>query len=265
VDNSSAPATAGRVGRRHVVRTAWTGSPADRRRDRQMTHDLHHGLATVLRLVEAIDATGDLDRPTAERFGQLQTELLRLCRLVEEESGARPVPPAQTLVRVDVAATEVVELMRSTVDAPIELSVQPVCSVISLTGLWRAVRNLADNAVRAAGSGGRVAVQVYPEDGWAVLEVDDTGPGFGRAPGGLSSQGLGIVQDFVAEMDGTLTISQAPIGGCRVRLALPSVIVLDVVSDPVGTARDPVEVSRGHGTNHCVLARPELVEVRGGD
>ncbi|RMI40077.1 hypothetical protein EBO15_27915 [Actinomadura harenae] len=86
--------------------------------------------------------------------------------------------------------------------------------------LWRALRNVLDNACRVAGH--RVNVRVGVERGWVVLQVDDDGPGFGQAPGGLASLGLGIVHDLVSGYGGSLEIRTCEMGGARVRLLLPS-------------------------------------------
>jgi len=86
---------------------------------------------------------------------------------------------------------------------------------------WRAVRNLIDNAVRAAGPAGHVEVTLYDEDGWAVVQVDDDGPGFGAAKPGLGSLGLGIVQDMTGAWGGHLQIRHRSRGGASVRMLLP--------------------------------------------
>jgi signal transduction histidine kinase len=62
--------------------------------------------------------------------------------------------------------------------------------------LWRAIRNVLDNACRVAA--GRVDVRVDADRGWIAVQVDDDGPGFGAGPAarpGLASLGLGLVHD----------------------------------------------------------------------
>ena len=221
--SSNGTGTAVRGASRPVV----TGS----RRQRQLGHDLRHGLATVARLAEAISAAGGLDRQTGERVHSLECEVRRLTRLLEEEfEPVTSISPQEALVRVDVAVAEVVDILRSATDVQLRLVAEPVSTVVSITELWRAVRNVVDNAVRAATSHGEVEVRVFAEAGSAVVEVHDSGPGFGAGPAGLGSLGLGIVQDFVAQYDGSLAIGQGELGGCCVRLTLPTVVVLDLVA-----------------------------------
>jgi signal transduction histidine kinase len=87
--------------------------------------------------------------------------------------------------------------------------------------LRRTVDNVVENACRSAGSGGRVEVHVAGGDG-ARIEVHDSGLGFGDAPPGVASLGLGIVRRIVAEHGGAMTIETSPLGGACVRLELPS-------------------------------------------
>jgi signal transduction histidine kinase len=90
--------------------------------------------------------------------------------------------------------------------------------------LWRALRNVLDNACRVAG--GRVDVKVVNEQGWIAIQVDDDGPGFGSGStpktGGLASLGLGIVHDLVSGYGGSLEIRHCELGGARVRILLPT-------------------------------------------
>src|SRR5690606_41120544 len=86
--------------------------------------------------------------------------------------------------------------------------------------LWRAVRNVLDNACRVAE--GRVNVRVEADRGWVAVQVDDDGPGFGahrdRPRPGLASLGLGIVHDLISGYGGSLEIRTCEMGGARVRM-----------------------------------------------
>lgn len=195
-----------------------------------MSHDLRHGLATIAKLAEVIAAEPGLGREAGDRVHSLEVEIRRLSVLLEEEiEGGGEIRLPETLVRVDRAAHEVVETLEPTTTAQLRCLTEPVQSAVSLTGLWRAMRNLVDNAVCAASPSGKVEVRVFSENGFAVIEVDDDGPGFGHSRGGLASLGLGIVQDFVGRYDGSLAISQGTLGGCCVRICLPAVPVLDLI------------------------------------
>jgi signal transduction histidine kinase len=104
--------------------------------------------------------------------------------------------------------------------------------------LRRVLRNLVDNAVRHARR--RVGLSLGERDGWAVLHVDDDGPGVPVADrsrvferfvrlddarpntdGGTGGLGLAIVAEVVAAHGGAVELGDAPSGGARVTVRLP--------------------------------------------
>jgi signal transduction histidine kinase len=103
--------------------------------------------------------------------------------------------------------------------------------------LKRALTNLLDNAVRAAGS--TVVLSHGEEDGWAWLAVADDGPGIaadhqspifdrfwrpddGRSrPAGGSGLGLAIVRQIAEAHRGTVEVESEPGSGARFVLRLP--------------------------------------------
>jgi signal transduction histidine kinase len=121
---------------------------------------------------------------------------------------------------VDVIAGTVVGALRLATTTRLVLLAEEAWANVESLALWRAVRNVVDNAVRAAGPHGIVQVRVTSADGWTVIQVDDDGPGFGAGPGGSGSLGLGIVRDFTAEYGGSLEIRRAELGGGCVRILL---------------------------------------------
>ena len=96
------------------------------------------------------------------------------------------------------------------------------------------LHNLLKNAEEAlAGQKPWVAVRVLAEGPWAVLEVEDAGPGvpeaaaerifepaFSRKPGG-SGLGLAIARRISTEHGGTLSVHRGSRGGALFRLRLP--------------------------------------------
>jgi C4-dicarboxylate-specific signal transduction histidine kinase len=96
----------------------------------------------------------------------------------------------------------------------------PVTVSVDASDLRRAVANVIDNATRAAGPGGRVVVRTRRAGGRFVIDVEDSGPGFGRvAP--QSSQGLAVTQRILDGCRGTLEVGNGRSGGALVRLVLP--------------------------------------------
>jgi signal transduction histidine kinase len=103
--------------------------------------------------------------------------------------------------------------------------------------LRRLLRNLVDNAVRQARH--RLGLSVAERDGYAVLHVDDDGPGVpaehrarvfqrfvrldharARTDGG-NGLGLAIVAEIVAAHGGVAMVEDGPLGGARVTVRLP--------------------------------------------
>ncbi len=97
---------------------------------------------------------------------------------------------------------------------------RPVQLLADVVLLRRAVINLLDNAVRAAGPAGVVVARVRPSRTGAVIQVDDSGPGLGNAPRGRASLGLGIVRECADAHRGSLVFGTSPLGGARVQLVL---------------------------------------------
>lgn len=88
------------------------------------------------------------------------------------------------------------------------------------TALRRALTNLVDNAVRAAGRKGRVLVTVRPAGGGHVhVAVEDDGPGFGRVQLG-NRLGLTVVAQAALAAGGTIEIGVGAAGGVRVTMHL---------------------------------------------
>ncbi len=99
--------------------------------------------------------------------------------------------------------------------------------------LHQVLLNLLHNALQATPDGGRVTVGVHRNDGWVVIRVEDSGPGFSAAvlehaftrfqttkPGG-TGLGLAITKRLVEEHRGRIEADNAPAGGARVTIWLP--------------------------------------------
>jgi signal transduction histidine kinase len=102
-----------------------------------------------------------------------------------------------------------------------------------VSAIERIVTNLVSNAVKFSPSDADVAVSVEERRGRARLVVDDSGPGvpleerekifvrFFRGAGDsvVRTRGVGIglsvVQDFVAQMGGSVRVEGSPLGGAR--------------------------------------------------
>jgi signal transduction histidine kinase len=110
--------------------------------------------------------------------------------------------------------------------------------------LRQALLNLVDNAVKYSPMGGRIAVRVSTsQDGMAVLDVSDTGPGIpvelrprvfdrfyradtsrSRENGGGSGLGLSIARWAVEVNGGQLTLESSEGPGATYRITLPNAV-----------------------------------------
>ncbi|GAA4612655.1 hypothetical protein GCM10023195_54450 [Actinoallomurus liliacearum] len=189
---------------------------------RRVRHDIRHELGTIIMLASAVAVSDDIGPVSRERVEALIGEtrwLDHLLRQLEaEEEG--PVPAGPERVPVDRLVGEIVAGLRLSSPRRISYAADAAWAHIDPLALWRAVRNVLDNAHRIARD--HVEVRVGVEADWTVVQIDDDGPGFGAGPSGLASLGLGIVSDLVAEYDGLIEIRGCELGGARVRILLPS-------------------------------------------
>ncbi len=203
-------------------------------------HELRTPLTGLGANLDTLARNPDLDAEArAEAVAAAGAEQRRLVGLLDA---------LQALARADAAVADEDVDLAEVADAAVEAATErhpaaafglegaeraPVHG--SADGLRIAVDNLLTNA--AVHGGGRAAVRLDVGEGWVALTVDDDGPGIapderervlgrfvrGRdAVGGGSGLGLAIVAAIAGAHGGALTIDDAPLGGARVRLALPA-------------------------------------------
>jgi two-component system OmpR family sensor kinase len=173
------------------------------------------------------------------RTKHLLEQLLALARHETWPGGSREMP----LIGMDRAAKEVVaDLLPLALDRGIDLGfqlVEPLNVRSEPVMLAAMIRNLVDNALRFAPQGGRIDLGVYQQDGAAMLQIEDSGPGIapadvdrifepffrGQRPGEEGTGlGLSIVKRVVDGLGGSITLENiADIGrsGLRVTVRLP--------------------------------------------
>ncbi|MFB4313208.1 ATP-binding protein [Actinomadura sp. 21ATH] len=204
---------------------AETGDPNLWRR--RLRHDIRHELGTIIMLASAVAVADDVGATSRERIEQLLGETRWLDHLLRRLDGDGPgerghehALPVPERIRVDCLTAEVVTGMRLATPHEVRFAGGEAWAHMDPVALWRALRNVLDNACRVAA--GRVDVQVTADRGRVTVQVDDDGPGFGAGSGGLASLGLGIVHDLISEYGGGLEIRTGAMGGARVRILLPS-------------------------------------------
>lgn len=203
------------------------------------SHELRSPLA---RIRMAVELSGTQGSPAAR--DEIQRSITELDQLVDEILLASRLDAREadmgTVESVDLIGLLAEECAR--VGAVLEL---PECTgevvvpgVVKL--LRRAVRNLLENAVRHGRRTGHaeVVAQLSLEGGYAVLHIDDRGPGvppdqrerifepFYRLPGASEREGgvglgLALVRQIAARHGGSVACDNREGGGARFTLRLP--------------------------------------------
>ncbi|SIR25106.1 sensor histidine kinase [Pseudacidovorax sp. RU35E] len=181
---------------------------------------------------------------SADRSAQLVNQLLTLARAEPDTAAARGSPVDLRALAQELTATLVPRALREGIDlgfAPTEEDGGPQGEALPLivTGhawlLREALSNLIDNALRYAGRGAVVTVDVQRDGNEAVLSVTDDGPGiapedssrvferFVRATDQGNGCGLGlpIVKEIVERQGGRVTLASAIPHGLCARVHLP--------------------------------------------
>jgi signal transduction histidine kinase len=220
-----------------------SAAAAQRRFVSDASHELRSPLASIRQHAELARAhperidlaeLSDVVLEEGARLQDLVESLLLLTRL-DEGGGAIPRDPvdlddlvlddARRLRELGVVAVDTSGVAPGRVDGDARM-------------LARAVRNLSDNAARHARA--RIALSIASGDGTVEVRVDDDGDGIrpedrervlerfvrldeGRArDAGGSGLGLAIVTEIARAHGGTVRVEQAPLGGARFALVLPS-------------------------------------------
>jgi heavy metal sensor kinase len=222
------------------------------RSSKQFLADASHELRTPLTVMrgelEALATDAALEGETRETLGSVLEEVDRLAELVEGllalsrlDAGEAPAE----WVRFDLA-----QLAADTADQMSLLALDKRVSVtcrsagsVSVQGdrarLKQVVVNLLDNAIKYTPRGGRVDLEVRPQDGYAVLEVTDTGVGipaealahvfkrFYRVDGSRSREqggaglGLSIVKSICSAHGALVEVVSTPGRGSTFRIRQP--------------------------------------------
>lgn len=184
----------------------------------RLRHDLRQPLAAIRWSVDAVNDTDDMPLHLSTALDQIGRQARWMERLLAEVLDA----PGEVVV-VDLADTLADCCSTSPPSAPYDLSFTKVGDVpvlVDPVGLERAARNLMDNAIRAVAGGGRIEVNVSARGSHGVLEVADSGPGFG-ALSPCQGHGLVGVRRFVERFGGDLAYGTSALGGALVQLSLP--------------------------------------------
>jgi signal transduction histidine kinase len=184
----------------------------------RLRHDLRQPLAAIAWSLEVFDGRPDVPVDLRHAIAQIsrQAEWMQrvLTAALGDWTGVEVVDLADALVEpCSVAPANAAYEIRFDPRGRSPVLVDPIA-------LERSARNLLDNAARAVSGGGVIDVSVTNRSGRAVLEVADSGPGFGRlAP--QHGHGLVGVRRFAERFGGELVCGTSSLGGGLVELTLP--------------------------------------------
>ncbi|HEX2088365.1 MAG TPA: ATP-binding protein [Actinomycetota bacterium] len=218
------------------------------RRQRRFVSDASHELrspVSSIRQHAEVALSHPEQTPVQELADVVLEENLRLQRVVEDLLLLTKMDEGTLRLRtepvdLDDLVFEEAGRLRSSTKLQIDTSAVSAGRVLGdREQLARLVRNLTDNAARHGR--GTVALALHQDNGVAVLEVDDDGQGIpptdreriferfvrleearDRDSGG-SGLGLAIVAEIAAAHGGKVSVRDAPLGGARFEVELPSV------------------------------------------
>lgn len=249
----------------HLAESNAALARADRAKDEflgTMSHELRTPLAAILGFARLLEARWQRLDPEERResltrivrsattLGGLVDDLLAFNRTGDHA-------PDLVLEVVDLAALagEVVDgLGPVTTTHLVRLEAGETVVMADRVALARVITNLVTNAVKFSPPGTTVTVSTGDDGTTATLEVADEGPGVpveerdlvferfyragqagvARRPG--TGIGLAVVKDLVGRLGGSVRIVDAPTGGARFRVEVPTAAVPRPVDDAGATA-----------------------------
>ncbi|HEX2060636.1 MAG TPA: ATP-binding protein [Thermoanaerobaculia bacterium] len=197
-----------------------------------VSHEFKNPLASIRNAAELLAHTDDPDE--REQLGAtIEKEVARLNRLL---NGVREVSKVDAAVDMEAATRVDLRTLLSEFDVDVSLPSHPVLVQASADRLAQAFGNIVDNA---RGFSAKVAISLREQDGFAVVHVDDEGPGippehleriferfFSFRPGGARDHdglGLAIARAIVEAYGGTITAANREPHGARIEVRLPVV------------------------------------------
>lgn len=182
---------------------------------RALCHDLRQPLAAILLL--AGSESGDVQR----RLGGILDQAQWLSELVEGVIGGAADDAPESFDVVDLALRCVL-LARPTASCQIEFSGPvSVMATAAPVALSRAIGCILDNAVRAAGPGGSVKVEVTADAKESIIRISDNGPGLGKVPI-QNSLGLTITRALVCAFGGEFQLQPGTGCGMVAQIIVPT-------------------------------------------
>jgi signal transduction histidine kinase len=195
---------------------------------RALCHDLGQPLAAILLL------SGSGDGDVSRKMEVITDQARWLSQLVD---AVLTDAATDEVAAVDVAAVATLAALRAQPTATCDITVEAEGDLWALArpvALARAVGCVLDNAIRAAGPGGHVAVRVEHDGDVVHLAITDDGPGLGKVAS-RTSLGLATTRAMVAACSGTFHLASGDTGGAVADICLHPVTEGDLASEPVAS------------------------------
>ena len=201
-----------------------------------ISHDLRTPLARLRLGIEfsgADEATRGGMEQDIEDMDRIIAQFLDYGREVAPEGGRESCDVSAQVEDIAAALRRRGSAVQDSTSGPLQVEGRP-------GALRRAITNLVENALRYAGDAAPVEVSTRQEDGRAIIEVADRGPGippdqvarlkrpFTRLEGARSNAkgsglGLAIVNRIAQSHGGSFDLLARPGGGLLARISLPAV------------------------------------------
>jgi K+-sensing histidine kinase KdpD len=195
---------------------------------RETFHDMRQPVANTMALAAAALTEPALPAVARDRLQQIVeqaewlADMIHSCLVAHQQEAPDDIEkPGHDLADIVHVVGEVIaaECLTWPGDVSLTAPAGPVWCQFDPMLLRRAVSNVLDNAMRAAGPTGTVSVGIHQRDGVVLLAVEDNGPGFGEIPGG-AGLGLSAVARNVIKYGGRMEYACGTRGGARVSLWL---------------------------------------------
>lgn len=215
-----------------------------------VSHELRTPLTLILGPAEKLLMSGGLNEKQIRDLNVIMRNARILLKHVNDlldvaklESGKfTPAFAVTDLEKIIRLAASYFEGLASEKSIELKIRAKQVLAEVDSEMIQRVVLNLLGNAFKFTPSGGRITISLKKEQGEAVLEVRDTGPGipenmreaiferFRQVDGrstrrhGGTGLGLAIAKEFVDLHHGSIRAMEAPTGGTIFQIKIPAKI-----------------------------------------